>query len=80
MEKGLVEPMQLVNSPGFPFIGMSAVFISLVVLFLFILPALLMWLWNLTLPQLFGWSRLGYWQAFRLQLISALLFGAVRFM
>ncbi|WP_020374135.1 hypothetical protein [Sulfobacillus thermosulfidooxidans] len=42
------------------------------------IPALLMWVWNMTLPELFGWPRLHYWQAFRLELISALLFGTFR--
>ncbi len=59
---------------------MASTVVLLLVVLLFVFPALLMWLWNLTLPQLFGWPRLRYWQAFRLQLISALLFGAARFM
>lgn len=32
-----------------------------------------MWLWNSTLPALFGLKVITYWQAWRLSLLSALL-------
>jgi hypothetical protein len=42
---------------------------------LFIVPALLQWLWNMTIPELFGSKEIRYWQAFRLIIICQLLFG-----
>lgn len=38
--------------------------------------ALLEWLWNMTIPELFGLKVVTYWQALRLLLIAGLLFGA----
>ena len=40
-----------------------------------IIPALLKWLWNMTIPELFGLKELRYWQAFRLLIIASLLTG-----
>jgi len=42
---------------------------------LFLIPAVLMWLWNITIPQLFNLKRLEYWEAFRLNIIAGILFG-----
>ena len=33
------------------------------------------WLWNTTMPDVFGVKALTFWQAFRILLISAILFG-----
>ena len=49
-------------------------------LLVFLGPAVLRGLWNLTLPDLFAWPRIGYWQAFRIFLIALLLFGLPRFL
>jgi hypothetical protein len=43
---------------------------------LFVAAALLEWLWNMTLPEVFGLSAVTYWQAFRLILIASILFGS----
>jgi hypothetical protein len=59
-------------------IGLGLGGIWLVAAALFGLPALLCWLWNLTMPDLFRLPPLQYWQAFRLMLIASLLFGASR--
>ena len=40
-----------------------------------ILPALLRWLWNITMPDVFGLKQITFWQAVRLLIISFLLFG-----
>jgi len=40
-----------------------------------IAAAILKWLWNTTLPELFGFKTMRYWQAFRLLIIAQLLFG-----
>ena len=39
----------------------------------FLVPALLQWLWNITMPELFGLPELNYWQSFRLMLIAGIL-------
>lgn len=54
----------------FPFI------IVLGIAYFFIAAALLQWLWNITLPDLFGFKSVQYWQAFRLLLIASILFGS----
>jgi len=54
---------------------MNLFWFCFVILFLGLLPAFLMALWNLTLPELFEFPEITYWQAVRLILISALLFG-----
>jgi len=33
------------------------------------------WLWNSTLPDVFGFKTLSFWQAFKILLISSMLFG-----
>jgi len=43
------------------------------------LAALLQLLWNMTLPDVFGFKTINYWQAFRLLLIAAILFGPSEF-
>lgn len=45
------------------------------IIVLFGLPALLTWLWNITIPDVFGLRQIRYWQAFRLTTILAILFG-----
>lgn len=49
-------------------------FLSIAII-LFLVTALLQWLWNITIPELFNLKELSYWQAFRLLLICAILFG-----
>jgi hypothetical protein len=46
-----------------------------IVMFFFV-PALFQFLWNTTVPEIFGLKTLRYWQAFRLLLMAELLFGA----
>ena len=33
------------------------------------------WLWNTTMPDVFGVKSVTFWQAFKIMLISAMLFG-----
>ena len=42
--------------------------------FFFLLTWLLKYLWNTTVPEVFGTKSLTYWQTFRLLLICVLLF------
>ena len=36
------------------------------------------WLWNITMPDVFNVATITFWQAFRLLLIAAFLFGTGR--
>ena len=47
-------------------------------LFAVLLIALLRWLWNLTMPRIFGLPQIAFWEAFRLLLIAGILFGIWR--
>lgn len=53
----------------------APLFIVLAAVLFFALVGLLMWLWNITMPDVFGTKKLKYWQAFRLMLICSILFG-----
>lgn len=35
----------------------------------------LKWLWNITMPDVFGLKQISFWQTFRLLLIACILFG-----
>jgi hypothetical protein len=37
--------------------------------------AIFRWLWNITMPQVFGLRPVTFWQAFRVLLIASFLFG-----
>jgi len=50
-------------------------FIALAVVILFVAAWLLQWLWNITMPEVFNLKEITYWQAFRLLIIAAILFG-----
>ena len=58
------------------FIISKVIFIlSLLLIWLFLMPVFFKPLWNTTLPELFDVKTISYWQAFRLMLIGVLLFG-----
>jgi len=46
-----------------------------VIVGLAILSAILRWLWNSTMPDVFGLKTVTFWQALKLLLIAAILFG-----
>ena len=48
---------------------------AIAVLLFFAVTALFQWLWNLTVPEVFGLKRITYWQAFRLLILAGMLFG-----
>lgn len=54
--------------------GLVLLLLGIVVLLL-VLTLLLHWLWNITMPEVFGLKEITYWQAFRLLIIAGLLFG-----
>jgi len=39
-----------------------------------ILALPVMWLWNATLPEMFGFKEIGLWMAWKLAFLSSLLF------
>lgn len=45
---------------------------------LFGVPALVFWLWNLTVPFIFHLTAVTYWQAFRLVILVVLFIGAAQ--
>ena len=51
------------------------------ILFIVVGTAIFQWLWNITMPEVFGLSEISFWQAFRLLLIAGFLTssGFVRF-
>ena len=49
--------------------------IAIVIVVFFLIVALFQWLWNTTMPDVFGVNAVTYWQGFRLLLLAALLFG-----
>jgi|Deesub1362A_J573_1020465.scaffolds.fasta_scaffold106962_1 hypothetical protein len=48
---------------------------AIAVALIFAVTALFQWLWNITMPEVFGLKRIAYWQAFRLLLLASMLFG-----
>lgn len=49
--------------------------ILLYIMLLFVFSALLMWLWNITITRIFNIREITFWEAFRLMLITSILFG-----
>lgn len=54
----------------------QTIIFSIIFVILLIIPAVLQWLWNTTIPELFGLKEIRYWQAFRLIIICKILFVA----
>ena len=44
----------------------------------FVLILLFKWLWNITMPDVFGISEVTFWQAFRILILASILFGGHR--
>jgi len=53
--------------------------IPLLIVLFFIGVALFQWLWNITMPEVFGLKEITFWQAFRLMLIAGILFGGFHY-
>lgn len=45
------------------------------IIVLLVVSAILMWLWNTTIPDVFGLKSVTFWQALKLLLIATILFG-----
>ena len=48
---------------------------SLLILLVLFATAVFQWLWNITMPEVFGLRRIRFWIAFRLLLIAGFLAG-----
>ncbi len=55
------------------------IYVLLAVVIFFLTALIFRWLWNITVPQVFGLKEITYWQAFRLLLIAGILFGGIYF-
>jgi hypothetical protein len=53
---------------------MSVVQFVILPLMLVAIPAVFMWLWDKTMPDVFGLRPITYWQSLRLLLIAGFLF------
>jgi len=53
--------------------AIAGLIIGLVILA--IVTLIFRWLWNITVPDVFGLKTLTFWQAFRILLLAAILFG-----
>lgn len=45
---------------------------------LLILVLIFKWLWNITMPDVFGLKQLTFWQALRVLILASILFGGHR--
>lgn len=57
------------------FKGKIALFVSCGVAMFFAVTGLVMWLWNLLLPEILGVKAIGFWQAMGILILSKILFG-----
>lgn len=48
---------------------------SLLILLVLFATAVFQWLWNITMPEVFGLGQIRFWVAFRLLLIAGFLVG-----
>ena len=55
---------------------MELAVIGLAIIVAFIVPMVFQFLWNITVPEIFGLMEIRYWQAFRLLLMASMIFGA----
>lgn len=59
--------------------SLAVLLIPLLIILFFLVIALLQWLWNITMPDVFNLKPITYWQAFRLILIAGILFGGFHY-
>jgi len=51
---------------------------AVVIVFIAVISAVVMLLWNWLMPALFGWQQISYWQAAAMLILSRILFGSFR--
>jgi uncharacterized membrane protein len=52
------------------------VLVGFAIIVVFFVPLFFQFLWNITVPEIFGLGTIRYWQAFRLLLLASMIFGA----
>ena len=52
--------------------------IAIALVIVAILVVIFRWLWNSTLPDVFGVREVTFWQAFKIMLLASILFGGHR--
>ena len=58
----------------------AVVGIAIAAVIVAILVVVFRWLWNTTMPEVFGLRELSFWQAFKIMLLAGILFGGHRAM
>jgi hypothetical protein len=58
----------------------AVVGIAIGALIVVIIVTIFRWLWNTTMPEVFGLKQLSFWQALKIMLLAGLLFGGHRAM
>ena len=58
----------------------AVVGIAIAAVLVAILVVVFRWLWNTTMPEVFGLRELSFWQAFKIMLLAGILFGGHRAM
>jgi len=58
----------------------AVVGIAIAAVLVAIMVAIFRWLWNTTMPEVFGVRELSFWQAFKIILLAGILFGGHRAM
>jgi len=58
----------------------AVVGIAIAAVLVAILVVVFRWLWNTTMPEVFGLRELSFWQAFKIMLLAGILFGGHRVM
>ena len=58
----------------------AVVGIAIAAVLVAIMVVVFRWLWNTTMPEVFGLRELSFWQAFKIMLLAGILFGGHRAM
>lgn len=56
------------------FVSVVGLLTAFAMIFALVLGLPVMWLWNSTVPEIFGLGTIGFWQAVRLNILCAILF------
>lgn len=59
------------------FSGNFIMLVMLIIGLFFLVAALLQWLWDITMPDIFQLKQINYRQAFSLLIIAGILFGGI---
>ena len=52
--------------------------LAIALVIFFVLIFIFKWLWNITMPEVFGIREVTFWQAFRILILASILFGGHR--